>query len=145
MAVALDILAYNEQEAEVSTTSTTYQDFVTVTFTPSQEEPVIIVASGMFRIDPDNYYARMQIEIDGSVYIDQASDPLSTGEHWSWGAALREVLDASSHTIKITYSTNNALGTCYAKYGSLLVIRDAASASSQGINEDEDLVHFYEI
>lgn len=144
MAVALDVVAYNESISELSNSTTTYTDLVSVTFTPSQTEELIILACVSMRMDPDSAYARVQLEIDSEISWDQASDPLSTSQRYSWGVMRVKSLDNTPHTVKLTFSSSSGGVTCYAQYANLIVLRNSASARSVLPTEDE-VIQFYEI
>lgn len=103
-----------------STSSGTYQDALTLTFTPgSASDDWEIVWSYAARIADSTEYALMRIEVDGTTYYGEQNPLLGDNStDYLYSGYIRLNLTAASHTIKIQYRpqetyTSLTLRDCY--------------------------------
>ena len=92
---------YVETLAQQSTSSTSYQDRQTLTFTPAESGDYLIIASAEFTVDATSI-GGVRLTVDGvaSHGVDP-QDQTDATNYIPWVAVHRVTLDASSHTIKI--------------------------------------------
>lgn len=145
MAVAIDVLAYDENEAEQSTSSTSFGDIISVNFNMSNAEDVIIMGCGSFRLDDDPNWIRGEAYADSDLIWKESSSPEgNVSERFSWGFIRKVNLSSGAHTVNMQLASNTGGQVVYAKYVSLIVFRDAASAASTLATTDE-IIRFEEI
>ncbi|MGC8816666.1 MAG: PGF-pre-PGF domain-containing protein [Candidatus Hadarchaeum sp.] len=115
-----------ESEAQSTTTSTTYQDKVTLTWTPALEDNYLIIATAEIkRISTiAARTTKAQLTIDGtSVAETFVADDTDADIYRSFVAFKVANLTAASHTIGIQYATTNASNTAFIKNARIIAIR----------------------
>jgi len=98
---------YAEVEARTQTALTAYQDKTTLTFTPETAGDYIILASATGDGESASYDFRIQLNVDGTAYSNYNIEPAYINNRYLWGMVKRVNLAASSHTIKIQYSSES--------------------------------------
>jgi hypothetical protein len=120
---------YSESAGISSTTSISWQDKVTSTFT-SVAGAYLVVASAELRGDstqqPQTYDMEAQLAIDGTTYAGFNTRPDETAtdlysHHFATFKAIN--LTASSHTFKIQYRTSSSYGTCSIQHARIAMFR----------------------
>ncbi|HOR63467.1 MAG TPA: hypothetical protein PKW18_02515, partial [Candidatus Sumerlaeota bacterium] len=101
---------YAESDALSQSTSTSWQDKTTLTFTPSAGN-FLIIATAEVNGSSESYNAKAQLTIDGTVYAMYDAEPSDTTNYQSFITHKVINLTAASHTIKIQYCSNNAAAT----------------------------------
>ncbi len=114
---------YAEAETATSTTSTTYQDETTLTFTPSAAGNYLIIASAQVQMANTKYVVKTRLNIDGTDLTPEQQLITKAAADWASYFATRQVtLTAASHTIKIQYCTNNAAGAAYIRNARIIAV-----------------------
>ena len=113
---------YTSSTARSTTTSSTYQDKATLTFTPTTSGDYLIIASASVDSSSTSRDWRAQLDIDGSTYNNSNVEPVSATNRNSWGAFRKVNLSNASHTAKIQYSIESG-GTAGITYAHLIALR----------------------
>jgi len=95
---------YAQQEARTTTTSTSFVDKTTLTFTPATAGDYIILASATVDGSSNAYDYKAQLTIDGTAYNTANIEVRDAGNKESWMVMKKVNLTAASHTIKIQYA-----------------------------------------
>ena len=107
-----DLDNYAQSEGRSETTSTSWQDKTTLTFTPPSEGYYLILAAAVADQVNEGYDFKVQLTIDGTPYNTVNIEPVyyrssSYNPWYPWGLAKMVYLTESSHTIKIQYCTES--------------------------------------
>lgn len=116
---------YSESITQQTTTdNTTFQDAVTLSFTPPVTKDYIVIASALVTNSSTSYYTEAKLVIDGIDYGINQFQPAGVGtdNYITFSDARIMSLNNTSHTIAIKYRTNDALGTAYIKNATITVI-----------------------
>jgi len=113
---------YTASTARSTTTSSSYQDKATLTFTPATSGDYLIIASASVDSSSTSRDWRAQLDIDGSTYNNSNVEPVSTSNRNSWGAFRKINLSNASHTAKIQYSIESG-ATAGITYAHLIALR----------------------
>jgi hypothetical protein len=107
-----------------TTTSSTYQDKTTLTFTPASTGDYIILAAAEVLVGTAAKVVDVQLDIDGTKYntaliniIDNATDA------YMWAAVRRINLSNASHTIKIQYASDDNATTVKIQNARIIALR----------------------
>lgn len=116
---------YVESVTRVTTSSTTFQDGATLTFTPASLGDYLIVATGVVDMPTGTIFASMRLDIDGTT---QFGEPWqwesgTNGITQSWTTMYKANLSAASHTIKIQYRSQGSAGTIGVQYQRIVALR----------------------
>jgi hypothetical protein len=115
---------YAESEAESTSTSTTWQDKVALTFTPSTSGDYLIIATANLGGSSTYSSTLVQLIQDGSiVHAGPIKEPSTSGARYTFGVMRKINLDAASHTFKIQYRTESTGKTAYIGYAHIVAIR----------------------
>jgi len=115
---------YAESEAESSwNTNTNWQDKVALTFTPSTSGDYLIIATANLGGSSTDYSTLIQFLKDGSVQAGPTRETSASEARYTFGVMRKINLDATSHTFKIQYKTENTLNTAYISYAHIVAIR----------------------
>lgn len=97
--------------ASFSTSSNTFADALSLTFTPATEGDYLILSTASFGTDNVAVISEMQLDIDSVASRIQRLDMRITDERRPYQAMEKVTLDATSHTIKIQQRRTTAGGT----------------------------------
>lgn len=127
---------YAASDGVSSTTSTSWQDKVTLTFT-SVADAYLVMASAELRGNSNSYDVEAQLTIDGTTYagLDTRPDETATDLYSHHFATFKAInLTASSHTFKIQYRSSSSMGTCSIQHARITVFRifNYAYAENEG-------------
>jgi len=116
---------YEESESESSwNTNTNWQDKVALTFTPSTSGDYLIIATANVGGSSTSYSTLIQFLQDGSiVHAGPTRETSATEARYTFGVMRKINLDATSHTFKIQYKTENTANTAYISYAHIVAIR----------------------
>jgi len=116
---------YAESEAESSwNTNTNWQDKVALTFTPSTSGDYLIIATANVGGSSTDYSTLIQFLQDGSiVHAGPTRETSATEARYTFGVMRKINLDATSHTFKTQYKTENTLNTACINYAHIVAIR----------------------
>lgn len=113
-------------DTESSTTSNSYQDKTTLTFTPGSSGDYLIVAFAEITGSGATYSAFVKLLHDtaSNDYGEVSKEPEDSGEYTSWGTMVKLTLGASSQTFKIQYRGEQPnVQTYYIQRARILAIR----------------------
>lgn len=96
---------YAQSETRTTTSSTSYVDSATLTFTPDTQGDYIIIATATVDGSYTSYDFRTQLSIDGVASSISNIEPVYDNNRSFWGTIKKVNLTSASHTIKIQYST----------------------------------------
>jgi hypothetical protein len=129
---------YAESESESSSTSTNWQDKVALTFTPSTSGDYLIIATANYGGSSTDYSTLLQFLKDGSVQVGPTRETSASEARFTFGVMRKINLDATSHTFKIQYKTENTANTARISYAHIVAIRvDQFSNSYYAESEGE--------
>jgi len=115
---------YTQAIDEQTTTSTSFQDALTLTFTPPSTKNFLVIASALTNNSSTSYSTIVQLDIDGTAYSTSYHKPVNTSLNWlSFGT--HKVISATggvAKTAKVQYCTENALGTAYIKRVAIAIL-----------------------
>jgi len=115
---------YAESEAESSwNTNTNWQDKVALTFTPSTSGDYLIIATANYGGSSTDYSTLLQFLKDSSVQAGPTRETSATEARYTFGVMRKINLDATSHTFKIQYKTENTANTARINYAHIVAIR----------------------
>lgn len=113
---------YGETEAESNTTSTTYQDKNTLTFTPGAQGHYLVVSSALIKNSTGARYVYGNYVLDGSTLAEQSYYTKDGTDYVPMFHLERDELTKASHTLKIQYKIGTT-GTAYIKNARSVAIR----------------------
>ncbi len=114
---------YSESETRNTTTSTSYQNKTTLTFTPATAGDYIIIASATLDGSSASYDWRAQLDIDGTAYSNSNIETVNSANRYLWAIVKRVNLNEASHTINIQYSSENAGATAGIAHARIVALR----------------------
>jgi len=98
---------YAQSESRSTTTSTSYQDKTTLTFTPESQGDYIIIATAILDGSSASYDFKCQLLVGAATYSITNIETVGAANRYSWGSFVRLNLSASSQTIKIQYCSES--------------------------------------
>jgi hypothetical protein len=124
---SLDNAYYAESRASSTTTSTTYQDKVTLTQTPEAVEHVGM-GFGLTTMNNPGFQGKGQT-IEGSTTSLQEHiiRPISASEERPWMTLYRKTMAAASTTWKTQYATSNGAATAGILESAIAILQTAAT------------------
>ncbi|MEM3519742.1 MAG: PGF-pre-PGF domain-containing protein, partial [Candidatus Hadarchaeales archaeon] len=118
----VELIYYENVEAEQSITSDVPTPAVTLTFTPSAGEYLIIASVEIGSSSTANkVYATFTI--DGTVYGETYIVERATTSRTNIGWVKKIALDATEHTAEITYNSGVATDTAYARHAKIVAFK----------------------
>ena len=109
---------YAQAETRTTTTSTTYVDKTTLTFTPDTAGEYIIFASATLDGSSTSIDSKATLNIDGTLYSTINIETNNATNKYPWFVVKKVNLTSASHTIKIQYAsetTSNTTGIAHAR------------------------------
>ncbi|MHC4713441.1 MAG: putative Ig domain-containing protein [Planctomycetota bacterium] len=108
---------YEASLSESSTSSQSYQDKVTLQFTPDSTDDWIVIASADVNTTWTSAAIRARMTIDSTTYSEEDITPVITAEtQWHPVFMMTKVnLDDSQHTVKLQYYSQKSNETVYIK------------------------------
>ena len=109
---------YAQAETRTTTTSTTYQDKVTLTFTPDTAGDYLIFASATLDGSSTSVDFKAALNIDGTLYSAINLETNNATNKYPWFVMKKINMTQTSHTIKIQYAsetTSNTTGIAHAR------------------------------
>jgi hypothetical protein len=103
--------AYAQAENRTTTTSTSWQDKTTLTFTPPAQDNYLILAYATADGNSTSYDFKVQLTIDGTAYSTVNIRTVNSANRYPWAVSKVVNLTAASHTIKIQYCSSSSSGT----------------------------------
>jgi hypothetical protein len=117
---------YAESEALSTTGNTSWEDKVTLTFTPPTDSDYLIIGAANYRGSQTNRDTKIRlIQDDTTVHTDNLGRPGSgtTNEYYTFGVARKVTLNATSHNFKIQYCISATPAIAGVNYAHLVAIR----------------------
>jgi hypothetical protein len=116
-------VSYQESLTLSSTTNTTYQDKVTISFTPQLTADFVIIPTAEVQGSSTSYQAKAQLAVNSTTYQELAYRVKDTTDWYPFNGLKRLTLNnGTNYEIKIQFSTNNAAGTARIRNARLLVL-----------------------
>jgi len=109
--IAIKLHSYDksvQSEDRTTTTSTSFVDKLSGTFTPEAAGDYIIIATATGDGASTSYDFKIQLDIDGTTYNTVNIEPTNASDRYPWIAVKKVNLTQASHTVKIKYATENA-------------------------------------
>jgi len=103
--------AYTQAEARTTTTSTSWQDKTTLTFSPPVQDNYLVLAYATADGSSASYDFKVQLTIDGTPYSTVNIATVNAANRYPWALAKVVNLTDASHTIKIQYCSESTSGT----------------------------------
>lgn len=116
---------YVESPTRVTTSSTTFQDGATLTFTPASSGDYLIIASAVADMPGGAVFVGLQLDINGTTQFGepwQWEDGQTTSTQ-SWSTMYKANFAASSQTIKLQYKNLGSGGTIGVSYQRIVALR----------------------
>ena len=117
---------FTASDSEASTTSTSYANKATMTFTPSASDSWIVFGFAEIKNSSTSYQTSVQLTIDGAVAEDSSIAPKNNTDYQSFTAMKVVTLSAASHTFNLDYKTSSASGTAYVRNVRIVAVRKSA-------------------
>jgi len=114
---------YAQSEERITTTTTTYQDKTTLTFTPESQGDYVIIATAILDGSSTSYDFKFQLLVGSTAYSITNIEPAYAANRYSLGVFVRVNLLASSQAIKIQYCSENTAGTAGIANARIVVLR----------------------
>jgi hypothetical protein len=129
-------ISYQESLEESSTTNTTYQDKISISFTPQVTADFIIITAAEVRGSSASYQAKAQLAVDSTTYQELAYRVKDPTDWYPFNGLKRLTLTGGiNYAIKLRFCTNNAAGTASIKNARLLILSlQSEYAESEGLS-----------
>jgi hypothetical protein len=116
-------ISYQESLEESATTSTTYQNKVTISFTPQVTADFIIIAAAEVQGSSTSYQAKAQLAVGSTTYQELAYRVKDPTDWYPFNGLKRLTLNGgTNYLIELQFCTNNAGGTARIRNARLLII-----------------------
>jgi len=127
---------YNESLPISSTTSTTYQDKVSMIFTPQITADFVMIATAEVQGSSTSYQAKARLTILSTTYQELFYRVKDTTDWYPFCGLKRLTLNANaSYTINIGFCTSNSAATAYIKNARLIILSlQSEYAESEGLS-----------
>ncbi len=115
-------IRYQESLDVSSTASTTYQDKVSISFTPQITADFVIVATAEVQGSSTSYQAKSQLTVNSTTYQELLYRVKDSADWYPFCGLKRLTFNEdTNYVIKIQFCTNNAAGTAYIRNARLLI------------------------
>lgn len=134
-------VSYQESLTSSSTISTTYQDKLTISFTPQITADFVIIATAEAQGSNTNYQARIRLVVDSIAYQELLYRVKDTTDWYPFCGLKRLTLEGGvNYVIKIQFCTNNAGGTAYIRNARLIMFSlQSEYAESEGLSTTSNI------
>ncbi len=109
---------YIEDTTRTTSSSTSYVDKLSLSFTPPSTGDYIVLASTTMDAPNVNNDYKVQITVDGTAYSSSNVEVVNYNNKYPWATMKRVNLSATSHTLKLQYcseSASYAVGSAHAR------------------------------
>jgi hypothetical protein len=113
---------YSRSATESTTTSTTFVNKVTKTFTPAIPGDYLVMGTGALTGSSTSDSVEVRMTFDGTTVADHIHEPKDASklnDYQSFSAFSIETLDTNPHTLNMDYRTTNAAIVAYIKEANL--------------------------
>jgi hypothetical protein len=117
---------YAESEELSTTSSTSWQDKVTLTFTPPNDGDYLIIATANYRGSSTSRDVKIRlIQDDATVHAETIGRPGTgtTENYYTFGVMVKATLNAAPHNFKIQYCSSSTTGEAGIKYAHIAAIK----------------------
>src|SRR4030042_5392388 len=119
-------IGYQESLSASSTTSTAYQDKISISFTPQITSNFTIIATAEVQGSSTSYRARAQLAVNSSTYQELVYRVKDTTDWYPFCGLKQLTLNGgTNYNLKVQFCTSNAGGTAYIRNARLLVLSPA--------------------
>ena len=128
------------------TTSTNYQDALTLTFTPPTTKNFLVVAQALTNNSLTSYSTVVQLLVDSASYTETYHKPFDASQNWRC-FSTHKIISATggnSYTIKIQFKTENATATAYVKRCFITVLEVSNYYTSESNDESSTTQSIYQ-
>jgi hypothetical protein len=116
-------VSYQESLVTSSTTSTAYQDKVSVSFTPQVSADFVIIAAAEVQGSSTSYQAKARLTVNSTTHQELAYRVKDTTDWYPFSGLKRLTLTGgTNYEIKIQFCTNNAGGTAYIRNAKIVLL-----------------------
>jgi hypothetical protein len=116
-------IKYQENIGVSSTTSTTYQDKVVISFTPQTTASFVILATAEAQGSSTSYQARVQLVVNSGTYQELRYRVKDTTDWYPFCGLKRLTLDGgTAYSIKIQFCTSNSAATASIRNARILIL-----------------------
>lgn len=131
--IAVEVQDYETaiSETQSQTTSTSYQDKTTLTFTPASAGDYLIIATADLSAANNTSSALARLTYDGASQGEMTREPTVASHFYTFGMIRRLSLTAASHTFKIQYRSESGSYNAYIKNARITAVRISDLGSSQ--------------
>jgi hypothetical protein len=129
-------ISYQESLTLSQTISTTYQDKVSISFTPQVTADFVIIATAEVQGSSTSYQAKAQLTVGSTTYQELAYRVKDTTDWYPFDGLKRLTLNGgTNYEVKIQFCTNNAAGTASIRNARLLILSLRSEyAESEGLS-----------
>jgi hypothetical protein len=129
-------IRYQESLDVSSTTNTTYQDKVSISFTPQITADFIIIATAEVRGSSTSYQAKSQLSVNSTTFQELFYRVKDLTDWYPFCGLKRLTLnEGTKYVAKIQFCTNNAAGTASIRNARLLIFSlQSEYAESEGLS-----------
>jgi len=134
---------YEESEGLSTTSSTSWQDKATLTFTPPSDGDYLIIATANYRGSSTSYDVKVRlIQDDITIHSDTIGRPGSgtTANYYTFGVMRKVTLSSTSHNFKIQYCSSSTSGTAGVNYAHVVAIRLSQFDSSYYVEDESESI-----
>jgi hypothetical protein len=116
-------ISYQESLTSSQTTNTTYQDKVSISFTPQVTADFVIIAAAEVQGSSASYQAKAQLAVNSTAYQELAYRVKDPTDWYPFNGLKRLTLNGgTNYEIKIRFCTNNAAGTARIRNARLIIL-----------------------
>lgn len=129
-------IEYQESLGTTITTSTTYQEKVSIVFAPQTTADFMMIATAEVQGSSTSYQTKARLMMDSTTYQELAYRIKDITDWYPFCASKRVTLNGStSYSIKVEFCTNNAAATGYIRNARLVVLSiQSEYAESEGLS-----------
>ena len=129
-------IRYQESLSASSTTSTAYQDKISISFTPQITSNFTIIATAEVQGSSTSYRAKAQLAVNSSTYQELIYRVKDTTDWYPFCGLKQLTLNGgTNYNLKVQFCTSNAAGTAYIRNARLLVLSLASEyAESESLS-----------
>jgi hypothetical protein len=129
-------IRYQESLSSSSTASTTYQDKISISFTPQITSNFTIIATAEVQGSSTSYRAKAQLAVNSSTYQELVYRVKDVTDWYPFCGLKQLTLNGgTNYNLKVQFCTSNVAGTAYVRNARLLVVSLASEyAESEGLS-----------
>ena len=112
-------------DTQSTTTSSAYQDKLSLTFTPGTSGDYLILACTHYGHNSTTSEIQIALDVDGAVYgaAQLRARVATTAAAYAWGTVVKVTLSAASHTVKVKFRSVDNATTANLQYTRIIALR----------------------